>query len=240
MSWRAACRSFGAARIDERRHERAAVRDRDHVDQRDVAAHGRLNQAELRVVGAFADEFGVERDRRVRRPCRDAGPQEVGVADWSFAGGRHHLIMRMPPPRPKESIMTRLPSSLAQIALLRKDPGILPASFLLSAFLALGYAGANAVLAWVDHAERILARTALDLGLTLAFFGLLLALTRRSHRFAADAERGVRHVHSAGAGDGRPAPDARAGEDELRGLAADQCGLGGRHDLVSPDRRATS
>jgi len=78
--------------------------------------------------------------------------------------------------------MTRLPSSLAQIALLRKDPGILPASFLPSAILALGYAGANAALAWVDQAERILARTALDLGLTLAFFGVLLALTRRSHR----------------------------------------------------------
>jgi hypothetical protein len=61
--------------------------------------------------------------------------------------------------------MTRLPSSLAQIALLRKDPGILPASFLLSALLALGYAGANAVLAYVDHAERI------------------LALTRRNHRY---------------------------------------------------------
>ena len=78
--------------------------------------------------------------------------------------------------------MTPLPSSLAQIALLRKDPGILPASFLHSAVLALGYAGANAVLAWVDQAGRILARTALDLGLTIAFFGLVLALTRRSHR----------------------------------------------------------
>jgi hypothetical protein len=78
--------------------------------------------------------------------------------------------------------MTRLPHSLAQIALLRKDPGILPASFLLSALLALGYAGANAVLAWVDQAERILVRTAVDLGLTLAFFWMLLVLTRRSHR----------------------------------------------------------
>lgn len=78
--------------------------------------------------------------------------------------------------------MTRLPLSLAQIALLRKDPGILPASFLLSALLALGYAGANAVLAWVDQAERILVRTAVDLGLTLAFFWMLLVLTRRSHR----------------------------------------------------------
>ena len=78
--------------------------------------------------------------------------------------------------------MTRLPSSLAQIALLRKDPGVLPASLLLSALLGLGYAGANAVLAFVDQAERILARTALDLGLTLAFFWILLVLTRRSHR----------------------------------------------------------
>jgi hypothetical protein len=78
--------------------------------------------------------------------------------------------------------MTSLPSSLAQIALLRKDPGVLPASFLHAAVLALGYAGANGVLAWVDQAGRIFARTALDLGLTVAFFGLLLALTRRGHR----------------------------------------------------------
>ena len=82
--------------------------------------------------------------------------------------------------------MTRLPISLAQIALLRKDPGILPASLLLSALLALGYAGANAVLAYVDQAERILARTAVDLGLTLAFFWILLTLTRRSHRYPQD------------------------------------------------------
>ena len=79
--------------------------------------------------------------------------------------------------------MTRLPSSLAQIALLRKDPGALPASLLLSALLALGYAAANAVLAYVDEAERILVRTAVDLGLTLAFFWILLALTRRGHRY---------------------------------------------------------
>lgn len=79
--------------------------------------------------------------------------------------------------------MTRLLSSLAQIALLRKDPGILPASLLLSVALALGYAGANAVLASVDGEQRILARTAVDLGLALAFFWLLLSITRRSHRF---------------------------------------------------------
>lgn len=78
--------------------------------------------------------------------------------------------------------MTRLPSSLAQIALLRKDPGVLPASLLLSALLGLGYAGANVALALVDQAERILARTALDLVFTLAFFWTLLVLTRRSHR----------------------------------------------------------
>lgn len=79
--------------------------------------------------------------------------------------------------------MTRLLSSLAQIALLRKNPGILPASLLLSAVLALGYAGANAVLATVDGGERILARIAVDLALALVFFWLLLAVTRRSHRY---------------------------------------------------------
>ncbi len=80
--------------------------------------------------------------------------------------------------------MTRLPRSLAQIALLRKAPDVLPSSLALTLLLALGYAASNAALAWVDSADRILARSAVDLGLALAFFGLLLALTRRSHRYA--------------------------------------------------------
>lgn len=79
--------------------------------------------------------------------------------------------------------MTRLLSSLAQIALLRKDPGILPASFVVVALLALAYAGASALHALANGDDRIVARVALDLGLALGFFWCVLALTRRAHRF---------------------------------------------------------
>jgi hypothetical protein len=79
--------------------------------------------------------------------------------------------------------MKVLLSLLAQIALLRKDPSILPASYAWVLLFALAYTAANVLMAWVDDADRIAARTALDLGLSLAFFWLLLALTRRAHRF---------------------------------------------------------
>ncbi len=79
--------------------------------------------------------------------------------------------------------MTRLLRSLAQIALLRKDPGILPASLLVTSWLALGYAGASAIQSFVNGDDQILARTAADLGLALVFFWVLLAVTRRSHRY---------------------------------------------------------
>jgi hypothetical protein len=48
---------------------------------------------------------------------------------------------------------------------------------------ALAYAAANFVMARVDGSDRILARTAFDLVFTVAFFWLLLAITRRAHRF---------------------------------------------------------
>lgn len=80
--------------------------------------------------------------------------------------------------------MTRLLSSLAQIAILRKDPGILPASVTLALPLALAYAGASALHAFVNGDDRIVARALLDLGLTIGFFWVVLAVTRRSHRYA--------------------------------------------------------
>jgi hypothetical protein len=79
--------------------------------------------------------------------------------------------------------MTALLSSLAQIALLRKDPGILPASTAWVVVFTLGYAGVNCLMARIDVSDRILERTAFDLVLTLTFFWLLLAITRRAHRF---------------------------------------------------------
>lgn len=79
--------------------------------------------------------------------------------------------------------MTALLSSLAQIALLRKDPSVLPASSAWVALFTLGYAAVNFLMGRIDASDRILERTAFDLVLTLAFFWLLLALTRRSKRF---------------------------------------------------------
>jgi hypothetical protein len=79
--------------------------------------------------------------------------------------------------------MTALLSSLAQIALLRKDPGILPASTAWVVVFTLGYAAVNLLMARIDASDRVLERTAFDLVLTLAFFWLVLAITRRTHRF---------------------------------------------------------
>lgn len=74
--------------------------------------------------------------------------------------------------------------SLIDIALLRQDPGALPASVVLLAGTAACYAGVSAAQSFMLHgADRLLARTALDLGLALALFWVLLAATRRGHRF---------------------------------------------------------
>jgi hypothetical protein len=80
--------------------------------------------------------------------------------------------------------MTRLLSSIARIAMLRNDPGTLPASMTLAALLAIAYAAANTLHAFANGDDRILPRAALDLGFTLAFFWLVLALTSRRQRFA--------------------------------------------------------
>ena len=47
----------------------------------------------------------------------------------------------------------------------------------------LAYAVADIVVARTGSVQPVLARTAVDLALTLPFFWLLLALTRRTHRF---------------------------------------------------------
>ena len=80
--------------------------------------------------------------------------------------------------------MTRLLHSLFQIAMLRKDPGILPASTSLVLLLALAYVGMSALQALANGDDRIVTRAVLDIGLTVAFFWIVLALTRRSHRIA--------------------------------------------------------
>ena len=79
--------------------------------------------------------------------------------------------------------MTRLLSALTQIALLRKDPSILPSSGASVVAFVVAYAVADLVIGRLAGFKPVLPRTALDLALTLPFFWLLLALTRRTHRF---------------------------------------------------------
>jgi hypothetical protein len=79
--------------------------------------------------------------------------------------------------------MAGLLSALFQIALLRKDPSGLPSSLASVAVFVLAYALADAAVGRVAGFESVLPRTALDLALTVPFFWLLLALTRRTHRF---------------------------------------------------------
>ena len=78
--------------------------------------------------------------------------------------------------------MTRLLRSLTQIALLRRDASILPASWAWVEISALGYAATNAVVVWASDADDMLARIVVDLALSLAFMWILLAITNRTHR----------------------------------------------------------
>lgn len=80
--------------------------------------------------------------------------------------------------------MTRLVRSLADIALLRGNPSGLPSSWASVAVFVLAYAAADIVVARTGSVQPVLARTAVDLALTLPFFWLLLAITRRTHRYA--------------------------------------------------------
>ena len=51
----------------ERAGDRAELGDRDRVDAYGVVARRHLYQAQLRAIGALAEEFGVETDARVPR-----------------------------------------------------------------------------------------------------------------------------------------------------------------------------
>ena len=80
--------------------------------------------------------------------------------------------------------MRYLLSSLVQIALLRKDPSILPASAILVVLTGIAFTVASALQSWILHGnDRLLGRTAYDLALTVALFWLLLTLTRHGNRF---------------------------------------------------------
>lgn len=80
--------------------------------------------------------------------------------------------------------MTQVLVSLIEIARLRRDPSALPASITLLVVIAIAYAGSSALQSWLLYAgDRLFARTAADLGLTLAMFWLVLAVTRRLYRY---------------------------------------------------------
>ena len=80
--------------------------------------------------------------------------------------------------------MTQLLRSLVQIALLRKDPSVLPPSVVLGALLASACALTSALQSWILYgSDRIVSRTAVDLGLSVALVWVVLTVTRRGHRF---------------------------------------------------------
>jgi hypothetical protein len=80
--------------------------------------------------------------------------------------------------------MTRLLSSLTEIALLRKDPAGMPSSAASVAIFVAAYVAADLLLSRIGGFQPAIARTALDLALTLPSFWLLLAITGRAHRYA--------------------------------------------------------
>ena len=80
--------------------------------------------------------------------------------------------------------MRYLLSSLVQIALLRKDPSVLPASIVLLAILATAYGALNVLYAWISFgADRVFARGVADLALALLLFWSLLAVSGQRSRF---------------------------------------------------------
>lgn len=79
--------------------------------------------------------------------------------------------------------MTQVLISLVEIARMRRDPSVLPASIVLLVMMAIAYAVSSALQSWLLHDDRLLARTIADLGLMLAIFWLVLALTRRLYRY---------------------------------------------------------
>ena len=80
--------------------------------------------------------------------------------------------------------MRYLLSSLFEIALLRKDPSVLPASIVLLVLTGAAFAATSALQSWILHGDdRLIGRTAYDLGLAVAVYWLLLVATRHGNRF---------------------------------------------------------
>ena len=80
--------------------------------------------------------------------------------------------------------MRYLFSSLVQIALLRKDPSVLPPSIVLFVLLAAAYCALNVFLAWINHGPRLMYfRGAAELALALGLFWVMLAMSARRNRY---------------------------------------------------------
>jgi hypothetical protein len=80
--------------------------------------------------------------------------------------------------------MRYLLSSLVQIALLRKDPSVLPASLVLLVLSAAAYGALNILYASIIFgADRIYVRGVADLALALVLFWSLLSLRGQRSRF---------------------------------------------------------
>ena len=81
--------------------------------------------------------------------------------------------------------MRYLLNSLVQIALLRKDPSVLPASVLLVVLTGGAFAVASVVQSYILHGnDHLVGRTVLEIGLAIAVFWALLAATRFRNRLA--------------------------------------------------------
>ena len=78
--------------------------------------------------------------------------------------------------------MTRLLSEFVQIATLRKTPAGLPYTWASAAVFVLLYAAVDVMIILLDDGYRVAARTLLDVAFSLAFVGLLLAVTGRLPR----------------------------------------------------------
>ena len=204
MSWRAACSSLRPRRVREqrapaRRRPGSRARRRGRFRPRRRPGSGTASGS----TSARARTRCRARARRRRATTRRDGSSSAGSRMGVSPGLIATLLCACRTGVPRQR-MTGLVRSLADIALLRKDPSGLPSSWASVAVFVLAYAAADIVVALTGSVQPVLARTAVDLALTLPFFWLLLAVTRRTHRFAADDQCRARRLRAAGA-DHRPA-----------------------------------
>ena len=84
MSWRAACSSFGRAGSVSSGASAPPSVIASAIDEGDVVRGGGLDQAQPRVIRAFAHELGVERERAAAMPRPDATSRARRHLEWEF------------------------------------------------------------------------------------------------------------------------------------------------------------